>query len=155
MRQLAAEMMKLFQNPGWMLLGLVLVSSCGPKVDPNRKATSPVTGKVTVDGKAPGSPLKIICHNLEGLDKQNPTFSWCLTDKDGTFTLNTYEAGDGVPVGKYALTFLWGKWNPISNSYGGKDQWKDRYSIADDSKMPIEVDGSGPVDLGTIALTTK
>lgn len=54
-----------------------------------------------------------------------------------------------------ALTFLWGKWNPISNSYGGKDQLNDRYSKPEESKIQFEVDGSGPVDLGTIALTTK
>ena len=145
----------LFRRSGLLLIGLLVLSSCGSKTDPNRKATSPVTGNLTVDGKEPGSPIKIMCHNLEGMDKKNPTISWSLTDKSGNFSLNTYESGDGVPVGKYALTFLWGKWNPLSNSYGGKDQLKDRYSEPDESQIQFEVDGSGPVDLGTIALTTK
>jgi hypothetical protein len=148
-------MIHFFQRSGWLLLGLLLLSSCGPKADPNRKATSPVKGKITVDGKAPGTPIKIMCHNLEGMDTQNPTISSSLSDNEGNFAINTYVAGDGVPVGKYALTFLWGTWNPISNSYGGKDQLNDRYSKAEESEFRFEVDGTGPVDLGTIALTTK
>jgi hypothetical protein len=89
------------------------------------------------------------------MDTENPTLSWCLTQSDGSFSLNTYEAGDGVPAGRYALTFFWGKWNAISNSYGGKDQLKDRYSKPEKSPTQFEVDGSAPVDLGTIELSTK
>lgn len=138
------------------LCGLfLLLSSCGEETDPNRKTTFPVTGRVTVDGVAPSSPLTITCHDLDGIDQTNPTFSKCHTGEDGAFSMNTYETGDGVPEGKYALTFEWGQWNGISNSYGGPDKLKKRYDDPKTSKVQFEVDGSGPVDLGTIALTTK
>ena len=132
-----------------------MLSSCGKEKDPNRKATSPVTGKITVDGSAPATPLTILCHDLNGMDAANPTSPSGMTQEGGVFSLNTYETGDGVPVGKYALTFEWGQWNPVSNSFGGPDKLKDRYSDPKTSQVQFEVDGSGPVDLGTIELTTK
>ena len=137
------------------MLGLSVLSSCGKDADPNRKEVFPVAGKITVDGKDPGAPVQVSCQNVDGMDTQNPTVSGCLTANDGSFALNTYETGDGVPAGKYVLTFVWSKWNPISNSFGGKDQLKGRYSDPQKSEIRFEVDGSGPVDLGTIALTTK
>ncbi len=147
-------MMKPFRCCG-LLLGLAMLSSCAKEVDPNRKPTSPVTGQVTIDGKQPGSPVKVECHNLNGIDQSNPTVSGGLTKEDGTFSLSTYKTGDGVPAGKYVLTFTWGQWNYISNSYGGQDKLNGRYSDPETSEIRFEVDGEEPVDLGTIALTTE
>jgi hypothetical protein len=140
---------------GCLLLGLWMLISCRSDPPSNRKATSPVTGQITVDGKPPDTPVKIICHDLAGINKQDPTFSWCLTGDEGTFELNTYEQGDGVPPGKYVLTFEWREWNPISVSYGGKDRLNGRYSEPAESEIQFEVDGATSANLGTIPLTTK
>lgn len=69
--------------------------------------------------------------------------------------LNTYEKGDGVPVGRYRLTFEWRQWNAVSMSYGGPDSLKGRYATPKASKIHFVVRESTPVDLGTVLLTTK
>jgi hypothetical protein len=132
-----------------------VLCSCGEEKDPNRKATFPVTGKLTVDGAAPSSPVKIECHDVKGMDKENPTFSRAMTAGEGAFFLSTYVTADGVPEGDYVLTFEWVEWNAFSNNYGGPDKLNGRYKDPKTSKVALKVDGSGPVDLGTIELKTK
>lgn len=144
-----------FLRPYSVCFLCVLLSSCGEETDPNRKPTFPVTGKVTVDGAAPSSPVKVECHNINGMDKEKPTFSRSMTEDGGAFSLSTYVTGDGVPEGEYVLTFEWVEWNAFSNSYGGHDKLNGRYKDPKTSKVQLKVDGSGSVDLGTIALTNK
>lgn len=136
------------------LLSAVLCS-CGEKTDPNLKPTFPVTGKVTVDGAAPSSPIKIECHDVKGMDKTDPSFTKGMTEDGGVFSLSTYVTGDGAPEGDYVLTFEWVEWNAFSNSYSGPDKLNGRYNDSKTSKVTLKVDGSGAMDLGTIALTTK
>jgi hypothetical protein len=121
----------------------------------NRKQTSTVSGTISVDGIAPGSPVKVGCESVNGLDEKNPTVSWCMTDPDGAFSISTYEQGDGVPAGDYALTFVWGEMNPISMSYGGEDKLGGRYDTQEKSPTRFTVSQGKPVDLGVVALTTK
>lgn len=136
------------------LMALTL-TSCGEVADPNLKPVFPVKGTVTVDGTVPDAPIKITVHDEKGMDPNNPTMSWSLTKPDGSFALSTYVDGDGVPEGKYSLTFFWGTWNAVSMSFGGKDKLNERYDTVEKSPVEFSVDGSGPVDLGTIELTTK
>lgn len=137
-----------------LILSLSLNSGCSKPPRGDRKTTVPVTGKVQVDGKSPGSQIKIMCHNKAGEDTAQPSVSWCLTDNEGVFALSTYESGDGVPPGEYVLTFYWGKMNNVSMSYGGPDQLNKKYD--EPKKSPVEFQAQEePVDLGTIELTTK
>ncbi len=128
---------------------------CGES-PPDRKETCKVTGQVLVDGK-PAESLEIKCHDKAGLDKEMPTESSCLTDKEGRFQFNTYQLGDGVPPGEYRLTFVWGQIDMMSMHYGGPDKLNGRY----DHKKPLEskfsftVESGEEEDLGTIELTTK
>lgn len=128
---------------------------CAKKAAPFRKAVIPVKGRITVDGKAPATPIKIECQNTGTLDNVHPTVSWCMTGDNGSFALSTYENGDGVPEGEYALTFLWGEMNLVSMSYGGKDKLNKKYTKPADSPAKFTAKEGTPVDLGEIALTTK
>lgn len=83
------------------------VVGCGGD-EPFRKATSPVKGKVTVNGAAPGSEIQMECHPVNGMDTQHPTASQAAVDAEGNFSISTYEAGDGIPAGDYVLVFLEG-----------------------------------------------
>lgn len=139
----------------FLMISAVCLSSCGDGIDHGSKAVFPVTGTITVDGKTPGSALQIVVHEKGGIDKEDPSVSSGNTEPDGTFALSTYVTGDGVPQGEYALTFTWKEFNLLSATYSGKDKLNDRYSNPDTSEVKFTVDGSGPVDLGTIALTTK
>lgn len=133
----------------WMLSG------CSKTPQPYRKVVVPVKGRVTVDGRPPSSPVKIDCHNTGKLDNEHPTVTGCVTGENGVFALSTYVTGDGVPVGDYALTYVWGDFNLISMSYGGKDKLNKRYSKPDDSITKFNAKEGAAIDLGEIALTTK
>jgi hypothetical protein len=135
-----------------LILVLCLVC-CSCKESVSRKATYPVTGTVLIDGKAVDQ-VAVRCISKTGLDAADPTESSCFTDKDGKFTIATYEQGDGVPVGSYTLTFQWGERNLFSGTYSG-DKLNGKYSDAKTSKVSFEVKEGVPTDLGTIELSTK
>lgn len=138
------------------IVGMLLITSLGCGGDePYRKTTSPVKGKVTVDGQPPGSGIQILCHPDTGPDAEHPTASSTETDADGVFAISTYTSGDGMPVGNYTLTFTWQEYNIISRSYSGKDKLNDRYSDPEKSTFKISVKEGEENDMGTIALTTK
>ena len=138
-----------------LTLMLILCAICGScdKSD-NRKATYPVTGVVRVDGQPVGQ-LAISCVSATGLDKANPTVSAAFTDKEGAFKISTYEKGDGVPVGDYVLTVIWGQMNLLSMQYGGPDKLKGKYADPATSTIKFTVKEGVPTDLGTNELTTK
>ena len=131
----------------------LLSCSCGDKI-PDRKPTFPVTGEVYVDGQ-PAAQLQVTCHDVKGIDTADPTVSAALTDQDGKFAVSTYQSGDGVPEGEYVLTFVWGKFDLISKSYGGADRLKGRYSDPQKSAWRFRVEAGKPIDLGCIELSTK
>lgn len=137
-----------------LLMCIALISGCGGE-EPFRKTTSPVKGKLTVDGVAPGSAVQIQCHPVAGLDTQHPTASSTDSDPEGNFMISTYNAGDGVPAGEYTLTFAWQEFSLLSRQYAGPDKLKDRYSDPAKSTIRITVKEGEELDLGTIALTTK
>ncbi|MFN9719623.1 MAG: hypothetical protein ACK58L_13065 [Planctomycetota bacterium] len=133
---------------------LLMLTGCGGDA-PYRKPTSPLKGKITVDDKEPGSGIQISCHPVAGMDEQHPSVTTAESNPDGTFSLSTYESGDGIPAGEYILLFSWQEFNVMSRNYSGKDKLNGRY--ADPSKSPIKVtvkEGEEN-DMGTIQLTTK
>ena len=138
-------------------ISLLWASACSRSDAPYRKPTCPVGGYVTVDGAPPDGPLQITCHNLNGLDPAHPTISASATGDGGKFELSTYESGDGVPPGEYALTFEYRTLNLVNMSYGGPDKLQGRYRDPQKSEVKFTVpEGSQQrIDLGTIALTTQ
>lgn len=140
------------------VLAVLLACSCAEDDGIYRKETFPVVGQVTVDGQPPDTPIKITCHDMNGMDQEHPSVSWCMTGEDGKFEISTYEQGDGVPEGEYALTFLWGQMNLVSMGYGGPDRLNGRYTEPEESEHTFAVvagETEGPIDLGTIELTTE
>ncbi|QDU40357.1 hypothetical protein Mal4_47130 [Maioricimonas rarisocia] len=141
---------------GLFLLVLCLCcAGCGEE-GPYRKVTVPVTGQLLVDGKPPGTPVQITCHSLTGIDQEHPTFSKTVSGENGTFAISTYESGDGVPAGEYAVTFEWKTLNLVSMGYSGPDKLKGKYNDPDTSDVKFTItEDSEPIDLGTIELTTE
>jgi hypothetical protein len=71
----------------------------------NKKATFPVAGKVTLDGK----PLAGATVTLYGFNKiTEKHFSVCdgLSDDMGRFAVTTYTKFDGAPAGEYVVTVM-------------------------------------------------
>jgi hypothetical protein len=144
----------------WVLLStcLIVFSACGPKPPANLKETFPVKGKVLVDGQ-PAAMLMIDCVAAAGIDKANPSLATAMTEKDGTFSLSTYKAGDGVPEGDYVLIFQWvtlNRFQTPSNNNQEVDKLNGRYTDPQTSTVKFSVKkGQPPLQLPDIQLTTQ
>lgn len=77
---------------------LTMSLGCGSEVSDDRPARSKVTGKVTLDG-APVENARIQFHAAN--NKQGAIGK---TTADGSYTLTTFEAGDGALPGDYVVT---------------------------------------------------
>jgi len=79
--------------PLWVCWSL-LAAGCGP----GRPKTVPVTGVVTLDGKAVEGAGVMLSPEAGGRPASG------TTDKEGKFTLKTFEAGDGALPGKHLIS---------------------------------------------------
>jgi hypothetical protein len=81
----------------------VVFSGCGGS---NEYETTPVSGVVTCQGKPVGNATVNFTPLLDASrapgQRGRPALG--LTDKDGRFTLTTYNDGDGAIVGKHTVT---------------------------------------------------
>jgi hypothetical protein len=137
--------------PAALLLAIAV--GCSPQ-GPPRTPTYPVTGQVLVDGQ-PAADLAVFFTNVNGVDKNEPTYSTANTDADGRFKVSTYESGDGIPEGTYSVTFMWGQVNLMTMSYGGPDKLNGRYSDAATSQFKVTVKRGEPADMGKLTLSTS
>ena len=136
-------------------LVVFVVGGCGPTGPQGgpRVETVHITGTVMVDA-APAGFLQVAAVPKGGVGAV-PMNSTALTAGDGSFSLSTYESGDGVPPGEYALTFTWGAMNLMNGQYSG-DKLNGKYADATTSAFPLSVTASGePQDLGTIELSSQ
>jgi predicted phosphodiesterase len=72
----------------------------------NRKKVQVAQGKVVLDGKAVENALVALYAPDPKDAKKMRRVSDALTEPDGSFTLSTYHAGDGTPVGEYVVTVV-------------------------------------------------
>lgn len=72
---------------------IVALAGCGSSY---QLETAPVSGRVTLDGK-PVGPCTIVFTPPQGRAASGPV------NPDGTFTLSTYDAGDGAIVGTHRV----------------------------------------------------
>ena len=124
-----------------MATALVMLIGCGD----GRLPRSPVSGRVTVDGKPAGGALGVL-HPAAGsvapeAEKIRPTGT---CDRDGKFVLGTWELADGVPAGRWKATVQW------FTAAGAADG-------ADPETAPAETDRLGGAygDPETTALTVE
>ena len=142
-----------------ILLSLVILlelSGCGSKTDPNKglkvKSTMRVTGKVTVDGTAPETPVQVKAYPANAAD-QAPSSG--LTGDGGVFHLNTYNKDDGLPAGEYKLAFTWTELSLGGAALGGgpSDKLGGQYADPKKSQFSVTVNESKEVvDLGVFEL---
>jgi hypothetical protein len=84
-------------------LGLVGVAiACTSCSQDKRVPVFPVTGQVWFAGKPTPRALLVFHPVVENSMRPLGT-----VDEDGTFTLTTYEQGDGAPAGDYTVTVEW------------------------------------------------
>jgi hypothetical protein len=119
------------------LVPLVLLG-CRPGY---QRDTAPVRGRVTVDGRPVTSGFVVVIPSSGRMAKG-------IIQSDGTFTMGTYNANDGVQLGKHPVVV-----HPVPADEEGDSKQRSgpsipaQYSIASKSGLQIEVMPDGIDDL--------
>ena len=114
---------------------LTCLVGCGGS---HKAAVYPVAGTLTVSGQ-PAANAMVAFHPLDQAGSQT-TLPVASTGPDGTYRLTTYAAGDGAPVGEYAVTVVWpddSQPHDECEDVVKHDRFKGRY--ADPAKSPWRV----------------
>ncbi len=133
----------------WLgLTSAVLCGSCSPKPP----SLHPVHGKIFFERK-PAHGAVIVLHPANDPSPAAPRPSG-LVGTDGSFTLGTFEPGDGAPAGDYLAAIAWfedrAKRNPVTGEVPNK--LPNRYSDPWTAKLPITIK-EGPNKLQPFHLT--
>ena len=144
-----------------VVVACVAVSGCGERWEAE---THPASGRVSINGK-PASGSLVQLHAVGQQPDERNSRPWGLVKDDGTFTLSTYETGDGAPVGDYMVTITWpddpsvpSMSDRLGFKYARPDQsrWKVTIREGRNALAPIEIadatiDANGPSKAGPIA----
>jgi len=122
----------MFEWSGWgrrsglclAALLIALVPGCGKK----EIQLYPASGKLLMGGK-PAAGVFVTFVPVEAGQDDQITRSFATTGEDGSFTLSTWQPGDGAPAGDYRVTLLY---EPLtSQGLGGR---------LNNKKNPIRID---------------
>jgi hypothetical protein len=131
-----------------LLIGVLapcfLLSSCGRS---GHKPVYPVRGQVFVDGQ-PAAQAFVVLHP-EGEVNPQADRPYGHVGADGSFTLTTYDPGDGAPAGEYVVTVVW---LAPAKSEDPPDRLAGRYRDPKTSKLRATV-RNGPTELAPYQLT--
>jgi serine/threonine-protein phosphatase CPPED1 len=95
-----------------------------------RKTTHPVRGFAYLDGTP--MPGAVITYTSDKEPAKGVTAQG-VCEADGSFTLSTYKAFDGAPVGEYKVTFIW------RTQKGGPNLAPARFASAKDSPLTATI----------------
>jgi hypothetical protein len=119
----------------WLAIVLATFLGCGP----SRPTTYQATGEVTYQGK-PVEGAQVMFLAADGRSASG------TTDAAGTFTLNTFEAADGVLPGTHQVTitkFISPATTPDNPYPRPTNALPPRYSRAEESQLTAEVTPDG------------
>lgn len=85
------------------LAGLLTCLGCG---EDWQAQTYPAQGRITVNGAPPTGAVVELHTAGAAVDVQNSR-PWAIVQEDGSYTLTTYEPGDGAPAGQYTVVIRW------------------------------------------------
>lgn len=118
----------------WATLVLVAVVGCGS--ESGRVPIHPTKGTVTAADGAPAEGALVFLHPVTpngGPNRPNGRVA-----ADGSFTVTSYEPGDGAPAGDYDMTIVWPVPKPANDasddSRAAPDRLKGRFA---DPKKPV------------------
>ncbi|QDT52425.1 hypothetical protein Pan44_04360 [Caulifigura coniformis] len=91
-------------RPGaWMALLCVFGAGCGESWEAD---TYPAHGELFINGKPAAGAFVTLIPAGEKVDIRESK-PWGFVQDDGSYSIRTYEAGDGAPAGEYKLTIVW------------------------------------------------
>jgi hypothetical protein len=124
---------------------VLLIVGCG-QADDGKVQRVPANGTLLVKS-APAVGARIVLYpkdeTLRGTGMPTPGGT---TEEDGTFSLTSYEPGDGAPVGDYIVTVVWREEIPEGKSldtFHPKDRLNGRYASPDKSTLSVSVPEGG------------
>jgi hypothetical protein len=137
--------------PWLVVAALIATTGCGD----GKLKRYPVHGSVTVDGKPADSAMVIFCpvNPVPELEKLRPSGK---ADSTGTFTLMTFDEGDGAPAGDYKVLVKWPAPAQVDAREGrggapGPDRLRGKYYNLDNTPLTAKVEAQSnelpPFDL--------
>lgn len=131
----------------WLVL-VMMFAGCGD--EEGRIPVYKVTGKVTVSGEVPEGALVVLYPaKIQGDQELRPSGK---VRSDGSFSLTTYDADDGAPVGEYTATIEWNKLikrgqdsvagpNVIAKDYAKRESstWKIKVEDTPNELPPLQI----------------
>lgn len=130
-------------------LGLTMTITClGCGGEDWQAATHPAQGRITINGEPPAGAVIELHSTGEQPDVRNSR-PWAVVQEDGSYTLSTYETGDGAPVGDYAVTV---RWPPDVSQPSLADRLSGAYATPDRSRWTVTI-AEGQNDLPPIEIT--
>lgn len=90
----------------WPILFFVGLLLTGCETRDWQSDTHPASGTIRINGQPPVGAVV----ELQAIDDQpdeRNSRPWGIVDEQGDYALSTYEAGDGAPAGRYAVTIRW------------------------------------------------
>ncbi len=112
--------------------------------------TYPAHGRITVNGE-PAAGAVVELHSMGEKPDVRNSRPWAVVQEDGSYTLSTYEMGDGAPAGEYMLTIRWppdvsqpSLADRLSGAYSRPEQspWRVTISEEDNELPPVEITGA-------------
>jgi hypothetical protein len=122
----------------------VALSGCAER----RVPVYPVSGKITYKGQPPVGAT-VVLHSLNGTDTKDVAPAGTVTD-DGSFTITSYELGDGAPQSDYVATIEWYKYQSELGG-AGPNVIPSKYVSAKTSPVRLSVSG-GPAQIAPIII---
>lgn len=143
------------------VLAAVMGAGCS-KGDAPRVPTQPARGQVLFDGK-PLSGALVVLHRPgvatsetstdKSKQKATPPTARGLTDSEGRYALTTYDTGDGVPEGEYAVTVVQRPAQKVGESYEqGPNVLPPRYASPATTDLKVRI-AAGQNELAPLALS--
>jgi len=99
-------------------VGFVAVTVLAPGCAPDGPKLTPVTGKVSVNGK-PAAGALVFLHRKGKADPAEPT-PYATAADDGTFTVLWQPGRDGATPGDYVVTVVWPDLSKAPDGNGGR-----------------------------------
>jgi hypothetical protein len=122
----------------------VALSGCSEQ----RVPVYPVSGKITYKGQPPVG-ASVVLHSLSGSDAKDVVPAGTVKD-DGSFTVTSYDPGDGAPQGDYVATIEWYRYQSELGG-AGPNVIPSKYVSAKTSPVKLSVDG-GPAQIAPIII---
>jgi hypothetical protein len=91
------------RHPGALALVVTATMLGCAKSEPERLSVHPVSGQITLNGK-PAAGATIVFHPQTKIDAPAPRAN---ADKNGNFSVTTFNTADGAPAGEYVVTIDW------------------------------------------------